>query len=273
MGRTELTDAYLAALGLERSAPTPGLLAEVIRRHVATFAFTSIGPQLGDDLPLAHASLHDRIVVRRRGGYCFEQNGLLFEVLQDLGYDCRLVLARVLLSGNRHPGLTHRITVVALDGIDHVVDVGFGAPGPHLPVPFDGTEVGSAWRRFRVVEPRAGHWHMQDQAEGEWRSLYRFELLEYGPSDCEVGHFYSHRHPKAAFVTALVASVIREDEVRSLRNRDYWVMTPEGVRQQQVVDAQGLRRLLADDFGVQVTLDEADRLFAAVEERTSTPSS
>ena len=272
MGRVERTDAYLAALGLERSAPTPGLLAEIVRRHVATFAFTSIGPQLGDDLPLAPKALHDRIVARRRGGYCFEQNGLLFEVLQDLGYDCRLVLARVLLSGNPHPGLTHRITVVALDGVDHVVDVGFGAPGPHLPVPLDGAEVGSAWRRFRVRELRPGHWHMQDREGGEWRSLYRFELLEYGPSDCEVGHFYSHRHPEAAFVTALVASVIREDEVRSLRNTDYWVMTPEGVRQQQVADADDLRRLLADDLGVQVTAEEADRLFAAAARRMTTPS-
>ena len=113
---------------------------------------------------------------------------------------------------------------------------------------------------------------MQDREGGEWRSLYRFELLEYGPSDCEVGHFYSHRHPEAAFVTALVASVIREDEVRSLRNTDYWVITPEGVRQQRVVNADDLRRTLSEDFGVQVTPEEADRLFAAAAGRAPTPS-
>ncbi|MFM7064172.1 MAG: arylamine N-acetyltransferase family protein [Actinomycetes bacterium] len=198
MERADLTDAYLEALGLVRGAPTEGLLADIVRRHVATFAFTSVGPQLGDDLPLGHQALHDRIVVRRRGGYCFEQNGLLLEVLEDLGYDCRLLLARVLLSGNPHPGLTHRITLVRLDGIDHVVDVGFGAPGPHLPVPLGGDEVGSSWRRFRVVEVEPGYWHMQarsDVGAGEWQSLYRFEILRYGPADCEVGHFYSHRHP------------------------------------------------------------------------------
>ena len=266
MDRAELTATYLAALGVPSGAPSAALLSQVVRRHVATFAFTSVGPQLGDDLPLEPEALHDRIVVRRRGGYCFEQNGLLFEVLQDLGFEPRLVLARVLLSGNPHPGLTHRISVVALDGVDHVVDVGFGAPGPHLPVPMDGTEVGSAWRRFRVVEARPGHWHMQDQADGEWRSLYRFELVEYGPSDCEVGHFYSHRHPEAAFVTALVASTIHDDEVRSLRNTDYWVLRPQGADRRTVEDAADLHRLLAEDLGVQVTPAESERLFAAAQE-------
>lgn len=265
MQRSEIADSHLAVLGLERSAPTYALLAEIVRRHVATFAFTSIGPQLGDDLPLAPAALHDRIVVRRRGGYCFEQNGLLFEVLQDLGFDCRIVLARVLLSGNPHPALTHRITVVALDGVDHVVDVGFGAPGPHLPVPMDGTEVGSDWRRFRVVEPRPGHWHMQDRDGGDWRSLYRFEVLEYGPSDCEVGHFYSHRHPQAAFVTALVASVIRDGEVRSLRNTEYWVMAPDGQVRRSLGDALELRDVLREELGVDVSPVEAERLFAAAQ--------
>ena len=255
----ELTTVYLDALGLERGAATRGLLEEVQRRHVATFAFSSVGPRLGDDLPLAAEALLDRIVVRRRGGYCFEHNGLLYEVLDELGYAPRLVLARVTLNGNPDPGLTHRISVVELDGAPHVVDVGFGAPGPHLPVPIGGAEVGSHWRRFRVVEERPGHWHMQSPVDGEWRTLYRFELLDYGPTDCEIGHFYSHRHPAASFVNALVASRILDDEVRSLRNDDYWVLRPDG-DQRRTIAPDELQSLLADELDIHVTPDEAPRL-------------
>lgn len=265
MDRSELTSAYLAALDLERGAPAPELLETLQRRHVAAFAFTSVGPRLGDPLPLAPEELFDRIVVRHRGGYCFEQNGLLFEVLADLGYEPRLILGRVLLSGNPHPGLTHRISVVELDGVPHVVDVGFGAPGPHLPVPLGGEVVGSDWRRFRVVELRPGHWYMQGLTEGDWLSLYRFELLEYGAMDCEVGHFWSHRHPTATFVNSIVASVILDDEVRSLRDRDYWVIRADGIDKRTVDDAD-LRALLADAFDVHVSPDEAARLLP----RTST---
>ncbi len=283
MDRSELTSAYLAALDLAPGEPTPALLAQIQRRHLAAFAFTSVGPRLGDALPLDPTELYDRIVVRHRGGYCFEQNGLLFEVLSDLDYEPRLILGRVLLSGNPHPGLTHRISVVEVDGVPHVVDVGFGAPGPHLPVPIGGEVVGSYWRRFRVVELRPGHWTMQTQpgtqaqapaqeqsqtqaqteaqvqAGDDWLSLYRFELLEYGASDCEVGHFYSHRSPNASFTHRLVASVILDDEVRSLQDREYRVIRPDGV-QVRAVDEAGLRALLADELGVDVTDDEATRL-------------
>lgn len=259
MERSDLTSAYLSALGLERDAPTAQTLAEIQRRHLAAFAFTSVGPRLGDPLPLDPTEIFDRIVVRRRGGYCFEHNGLFFEVLSELGYEPRLILGRVLLSGNPHPGLTHRISVVELDGVPHVVDVGFGAPGPHLPVPLGGEVVGSSWRRFRVVELRPGHWFLQALTDGDWLSLYRFELLEYGAMDCAVGHFYSHRHPNASFVNRLVASVILDDEVRSLQDREYRVIRPDGVEIRTVEQAD-LRALLADELDVDVTDDEAARL-------------
>ena len=96
---------------------------------MATFAFGSVGPRLGDELPLDIKSLFDRLVVRRRGGYCFEQNGLFYEVLDELGYAPRLYLARVIHGQDIHPGLTHRISLVTYGGTDYVVDVGFGADG------------------------------------------------------------------------------------------------------------------------------------------------
>ena len=268
-GSADPTAAYLDALGLVRAEPSRALLDDVVRRHVAVLAFSSVGPRLGDDLPLEPEALVDRIVVRRRGGYCFEHNGLLFEVLQELGYEPRLLLARVLLSGNPHPALTHRISLVDVDGVPHVVDVGFGAPGPHLPVPLTGAEVGSSWRRFRVVEARPGHWHMQTRSGGDWLSLYRFELLEYGQSDCEVGHFYSHRHPRASFVTTLVASVIHDDEVRSLRDREYRVIRDSGEEVTSIESAEHLRDLLATELGVRVTPQEAVRLYAGTLDNTS----
>lgn len=262
---TDVVPQYLAALGLEPGPPTRALLEEVVRRHQTTFAFTSVGPRLGDPLPLAPDALLDRIVVRRRGGYCFEHNGLAYAVLSGLGYDPSLYLARVLLSGDPHPGLTHRITVVTLDDAPHLVDVGFGAPGPHLPVPLDGTEVGSHWRRYRVAELRPGHLHLQRRYDGDWRSLYRFELLEYGPKDCEIGHFYSHRHPEAIFVTTLVGSTIHEEEERSLVGHDYRVTRPGGQEQRILTSAAELRELYASELGVTVSVREAVRLFDDVE--------
>ena len=262
MNRSEIAAGYLEALGLRRQALTLEFLSEMTARHVAQFAFCSVGPRLGDALPLDPESLYSRIVLRSRGGYCFEQNGLLFEVLAELGFVVTLCLARVIHDQDTHPGLTHRITVVDLAGERYLVDVGFGPLGPRVPTRLSGEISQEEQRAFRVFQRRAGELHVQTLKGGEWFSLYRFELARYGQADCELGHFFSHRHPDAAFVRNLVASRILPAEVRSLRNREYWIMTGAGDHKQDVRDPAHLRQLLDQEFGIQVTAAECADLFA-----------
>lgn len=256
---SNLADAYLADLGLDRQPPSLPALTEMVRRHVDRYPFASIGPRLRDDLPIDPPSLLDRIVVRGRGGYCFEQNGLLFAVLDQLGYPVRLQMARVLLSGNPHPGLTHRVTRAMVDDDEYLVDVGFGPQGPPFPVRMDGTE--SADGRYRVERTGDVDFRLETRDGDAWIALYRFDDVPYGQADAELGHFYSHRHPEAAFVNALVASRILDDEVRSLRNREYHVIQREDRTITTVEDAAHLHRILTEDIGLHVTVTESARLF------------
>lgn len=252
---------YLDALGVPAEEPSLSLLTELIRRHVATFAFASIGPRLGDELPLDADSLLDRIVARGRGGYCFEQNGLLFEVLQELGFSVRVQLARVIHNQDIHPGLTHRVTLVDLDDRQFVADVGFGPLGPPVPVPMPGSSDEDGTTGFRIIEPTPGVFHLQSVVDGEPYSLYRFDLVQYGQSDCELGHFYSHRHPEATFVNTLVASRILDGEVRSLRNCEYWIRRPDGDVKTSITSPEQLQAVLDEDFDLRVSAAEAQRLF------------
>jgi N-hydroxyarylamine O-acetyltransferase len=79
--------------------------------------------------------------------------------------------------------------------------------------------------------------------------------------DCELGHFYSHKHPKASFVNDLVASRIMDHEVRSLRNREYWVITTSGEQKKSISDAHQLKTILRDEFDIQITNSESRYLF------------
>ena len=129
MERRKLVRGYLQTLDLEDRELDLQFLNDVVARHVATFSFGSVGCRLGDELPLDLESLYERIVVRRRGGYCFEQNGLLFGILEELGFSPNLYLARVISNQDTHPGLTHRITLVELD--DPVCVNSFGTTWPN----------------------------------------------------------------------------------------------------------------------------------------------
>jgi N-hydroxyarylamine O-acetyltransferase len=262
MERPEITRRYLEALSTPAQQPNLRYLDELVRRHVARFTFASIGPRLGEELPLDLPALYDRIVVRGRGGYCFEQNGLFYEVLDELGFQVELYLARVVYNRDVHPGLTHRITLVTIDGAQYVADVGFGSMGPRAAVNLAGTPSRQGADCFRIAEPRPGEFHVQVLKGDDWFTIYRFELARYGQSDCELGHFFSHRHPDATFVNNLVASRILDQEIRSLRNREYRIITANSEQVQTVASAAQLRALLADEFDLQVSESESRLLFA-----------
>lgn len=261
MNRKEIVQNYLQAINLGYKNLDFNFLKNLVKQHVATFAFSSVGCQLGDELPLDLESLYQRIVVKKRGGYCFEQNGLLFEILDELGFAPKLYLARVIYNQNTHPGLTHRISVINYDHENYVMDVGFGPDGPRIPVALSGIEMKDGDKIFRIAEKEADEYHMQVLKNGAFFSLYRFELARYGQADCELGHFYSHKHPKANFVNHLVVSLINEKEIRSLRDLEYWVITNSNTHRQEVDNYQRLKTILVDELGVQVNENEARQLY------------
>lgn len=187
---------------------------------MARYPFCNLGALTKAELPLDLASLFDRIVQKKRGGYCFEHNGLVFDVLDGLGFAPKLYLARVVYNMD-----THRISVVNINNNDYLVDVGFGAQGPAIAVPLNGEVVDDAGRQFRVEKRNDSDYHLQILKDGAFFSLYRFELCNYGQADCELGHFYSHKHPNAAFVNRLVAARIIAQQVHSLVDLDYRLTT------------------------------------------------
>lgn len=257
----QITRGYLNSLGLEPTAPTLALLAEIAHRHAARHCFASIGPRLGDPLPLDPAALYERIVLRRRGGYCFEHNGLLYEVLRHLGYSVQIQLARVLNNRDVQPGLTHRTTLVEIDGRRWLMDVGFGALGPNLPVALDGTHCARAGRCFWIAAGHPGEWLLQTLKDGAPYTLYRYDLARYSQADCELGHFYSHRHPDATFLNHLVASRIEDDRIYSLRNRTQLMVDADGEHSTEISSPAHLHGLLTKIYGLNVSIDECERLY------------
>lgn len=102
---------------------------------------------------------------------------------------------------------------------------------------------------------------MQTLKDGEYFSLYKFELARYGSADCEVGHFYSHKHPNATFVNHLVVSRIMDNEVRSLRNHEFWIITGSGEQKHSISSSSQLKKALDTRFGINVSETESQVLF------------
>src|SRR6266540_1131840 len=76
-------------------APTAAILRELHRAHLLTVPFENLDIHLGRPILLDQEALFDKIVTRRRGGFCYELNGLFALLLRELGFDVTLLSAGV----------------------------------------------------------------------------------------------------------------------------------------------------------------------------------
>src|SRR5215469_6173957 len=172
-------EAYFRRIGYSGPRdPILDTLRGIHLRHALSMPFENLDPLLGRTPRLDLPSLHRKLVLGGRGGYCFEQNLLLSHVLQTLGFHVVNLGARVVW--NAPPGTvrprTHMLLRVDLPGGPYIADVGFGgltltAPLRLLP----GLEQATPHEAFRVIELGDG-FVIEACVREAWKALYWFDL-------------------------------------------------------------------------------------------------
>ena len=214
-------DTYLARIGLARPAPTPAGLADLQQAQLQAIAFENLDPLLSRLPDLAPEALWRKLVASRRGGYCFELNGLFGMALTALGFAARPVLARVRMGASEGGARTHLGWIVSLDAGEWLADCGFGGPGPRLPLALDsGAEQDDGRDGFRIrLDPAAGERVVEKSTPGGWFSLYGFDDVAPRPVDIEAANVVCTRWERAPFGTNLMLSRQTPDGRVSLMNR------------------------------------------------------
>ena len=255
---------YLQALSVRNYENSFAQVNQLIRSHLQQFAFSSINSLLGRTLSLAPDDLTERVVIKRQGGYCFEHNKLMYTLLQLLGYEVRPVIARVMVNGRNDNPRSHRLTVLRWQQKTFLVDVGFGVLTPAVAIELDNTAIQSAFGRQYRVEARDGE-YLVWQVAPEQVCLYQVSLARFYEQDCEVAHFYSHRHDKAAFVNNLVVSRITAEQRWLLRNDSFTHFELQQGRwqqhQQAIRSVDHLHCLLSNQLQVNISLADSQLLF------------
>ena len=239
-------------------APTFDVLQDLITAHTRTISFENLDPLLGvpiDDL--SPEALTDKLVRRRRGGYCYEHNGLMGYVLEELGFGVRRFGARVvwtLAAGAPVPSQTHTLLVVTLPGGQqpYLVDVGFGGQTPTSPIRL---ETGSAQQTTHEpyrLQDRGDGLVLQALIRGDWQSLYEFATRTAPPIDLKVGSWYVSTHPSSHFVSSLMASLVTADGRCNLSGRNLAIHRGGATEKVRLDDGSAVVDTLSDRFGINV---------------------
>lgn len=255
MGSPIDVDAYLARIGCAAPArPDLAALKILHRAHVAAIPFENLDIQMGLPIDLDADALQASLVRRRRGGYCFQQNGLFRHVLTALGFSPRGCEGRVRLdAGTTIRPRTHMVLLVPFEGRLFLADVGFGANGLVEPVELGAAPVAQEGWMYRT-RPEGRRHVLQRAGTEAWEDLYVFGEDDVPDIDYVTGNWYTSTHPESGFVRSLTVQRTVEGRRHIVRNLTYSVSENGQWRSRELARGE-LVPLLRQTFGLDLPDD------------------
>ena len=243
---------YLARIGYAGPvAPTFEVLAALQAAHIAAIPFEAIDALTGAGIDIGADAVDAKLIGQRRGGYCFEQNGLFLRALRAIGFEAEGLIGRVrwLLPDDAPPTpRTHMVVRVTLGGRPWLADAGFGAAVPPQPLAMDSEEPQpTRHESYRVVR-HGSEWQVALSAEGEWRTLYRIENAPPPAIDYELGNWYTSAHPDSHFRHQLIAARTTAEARYGLRDNRLTTRLTDGRIDRRYLTADEIERVLAEIF-------------------------
>jgi len=253
-------DAYLKRISYSGSLePTADTLRELQLAHLLTVPFENLSIHSGEPIVLEENALFAKIVERRRGGFCYEANGLFAGLLHALGFDVAMLGAGVANSqGEFGPNFDHMTLMVTLSD-RWLVDVGFGDSFLEPLLLDSRVEQAQGTRAFKIVDDDDDHLILlRRNLDADWEPQYRFTLQPYSFADYEEMCQFHQTSPDSHFAKGRICSRATADGRVSLSEMRLITTTgPEQRRDERTLkDQDEYDCVLRDEFGIVMNVDK-----------------
>jgi len=246
-------DAYLERINYKGSREVN---AETLRAlqvaHLLSVPFENLSIHAGEPIVLNEDALYTKIVDQRRGGFCYECNGLFAGLLRALGFEVAMLGAGVAhATGGFGPIFDHMALMVTLNE-RFLVDVGFGESFLEPLLLDTRADQQQGTRSFRLIE-QDDHLVLLRRNDGEdWQPQYHFTLQPYTFSDYEEMCRFHQTSPDSHFTKGLICSRATADGRITLSDMRFITTSgPQRLRDEQTLSSrEEYDRILRDQFGV-----------------------
>jgi N-hydroxyarylamine O-acetyltransferase len=246
-------DAYLERINYDGARDVS---AETLRAlqvaHLRSVPFENLSIHAGEPIVLDEDALFTKIVDQKRGGFCYECNGLFAGLLRALGFDVAMLAAGVAHAGGGFgPIFDHMTLMVTLDE-RWLVDVGFGESFVEPLLLESRSDQVQGTRSFRLVD-EDDYLVLMLRNDGEdWRPQYRFTLQPYTFPDYEEMCRFHQTSPESHFTQNVVCSRATADGRITLSGMNFITTSgPQRVRVERILSSrEEYDRVLRDEFGV-----------------------
>ncbi|KAB1231179.1 arylamine N-acetyltransferase family protein [Chryseobacterium viscerum] len=234
-------------------------LRKIHQLHPKYIPFENIDSYTGTVPSLEVNDIFKKLVIDSRGGYCYEQNLLLSEVLRYLGFNVKLQLGRVVW-GRQEDSIaaqTHLLLIVDFEGKKYVVDCGFGTATLTTPILLD--EEGQQQTPngiFKISHKEETYtlWMWKEQ----WLPVYRFILEHVEHADLDISNWYLSTHPDSHFKNKLILSKVDENVRYTYTDRVLNIRSDNGAKESiSIENEMQLYEILLNTFGLKENAIEA----------------
>ena len=257
-------DAYFARIGYDGPRePTLAVLRIITQKHPDAIPFENLDVLLGRGVSLDPADIDAKLITAGRGGYCFEQNGLLKRALIALGFEVQSLMARVWwMKPADAPtrARSHMVLSVTIDGEAWLVDNGFGGCVLTAPLRLMSDAVQStpngAFRIEAVAPEMGGERLVLADLSGTWAPLYQVAMGPWLDVDYEPANYFTYTHPSSHFTWSMTVGRTTPTARYALKNNRLTHRDATGqLVEQRDLSVDELEATLRDLIGLPVQAD------------------
>jgi N-hydroxyarylamine O-acetyltransferase len=244
--------AYLSRIGVQdvEMAPSVATLKSLQRAHLLAVPFENLDIHWKRPITLDAEKFYEKIVTDRRGGFCYELNGLFNELLQQLGYRTRLVSARVFNGTGHGPEFDHAAIVATVGDEEYLVDVGFGAFTTEPLRYIVGVKQQDESGIFIIRKHDDEYLEVAKLDDSAWTSEYIFkDISRELPEFASMCDFQQHS-PDSHFTKGKLCSIMTEAGRKTLTDKSF-IFTANGRKTETPVSSESeFYALLAKEFDI-----------------------
>lgn len=257
-------DAYFARIGYDGPRePTLAVLRAITQKHPDAIPFENLDVLLGRAVSIVPTDVDAKLISAKRGGYCYEQNGLLKRALTALGFEVQGVMARVWWMKPVDAPMrarSHMVLKVMIDGVTWLADSGFGGCVLTGPLNLFSDEVQMTPNGAFRIEPAApemgGERLVLADLSGAWAPLYQVALGPWEDVDYEPGNYFTYTHPSSHFTWSMTVGRTTPTARYALKNNRFTHRDLTGaVVEQRDLTVDELEAALRDVIGLPVEAD------------------
>ena len=227
-------------------------LAQLQSCHLHTVPYENFDILNGIPLSLEIPDLYDKVILRRRGGYCFELNALFSWLLTELGFSVTDYFARFWRNTSiTPPKRRHHVIQVEVEGKRYLCDVGVGGIVPRTPIEMVEHLVhkqGDEYYQFKCDEDFG--WVLYEKKREQWIQIYSFTEESQLPTDYITASYWCENAPDSIFNKGAMVSIRTDEGRNSIAGNEFRIFTTEGVQSFIPETPEEYAKALQTHFGI-----------------------